>query len=550
MELYVLDSLFRRATVVDTFDSCVWTERYNDVGDLTLNIHSTLGNRNLFTPGTYLAMNRSRRVMKIDTVEDKRSSDGTQTLVCTGSSIENMMAERPARDSVSVGLTAEPKWIITGLPAAIARQLFQNIMVDAVLDPGDALPFYTVGNAYPADGIPEPDVTVSLSLDPTDLLSALKTICQTYDLGFRITRNADTSQMFFNVYSGNDRTSSQTVNAPVIFAPVLDNLLNSSYLTSTKQYRNVAYVFGADAAAKVYDTGIDPGTAGFVRRVLPVTASDLKYPDRSTAGVGGTPAYTVTMAQQTAVKAVQSLTSITTFQHDSLQKILNLTRILPQDDVNITTALGVVFALVGTQAASILSAQSVAGVTTDQKNALIDLGNLLRLTSAEVSSLNTLLSNNTSLTSTQKTDITAAANLQNTTVMPGEVTLITAAVTTSHAYDATEDAAYTALLTARGLQELAKNNNITAFDGEIPQFGSYVYDLDYFLGDLTEMRNIDGIVNQVRVSEQIFSQDANGEKSYPTLASRLVITPGVWGAWDANQNWADVDDGEHWGDLS
>ncbi len=63
------------------------------------------------------------------------------------------------------------------------------------------------------------------------------------------------------------------------------------------------------------------------------------------------------------------------------------------------------------------------------------------------------------------------------------------------------------------------------------------------------MRNIDGIVNQVRVTEQIFSQDATGEKAYPTLASRLVITPGVWGAWDANEDWADVDDAEHWDDL-
>jgi len=550
MELYVLDSLFRRATVVDAFDSCVWTERYNDVGDLTLNIHSTLGNRNLLTPGTYMAMNRSKRVMKIDTVEDKLGADGSQTLVCTGSSIENIMSERPARDSVSTGLTAEPKWILTGLPAAIARQLFQNIMVDGVLDVGDKLPFYTVGNSYPTDTIAEPADTVSLAMDPGDLLAALKVITQTYDLGFRITRNADTSQLFFNIYAGNDRTSSQTLNPPVIFAPVLDNLNNSSYLTSTKLYRNVAYVFGNDASLKVYASGVDPAAAGFSRRVITVKASDISYPDRNTAGVGGIPAYTVSVAQQAAIKAVQVLTGTTQFQSDSLNKLIKLQRILTQDGVNITTALAAVFAFIGTEAASILASQTVSGVTNDQKNALISLAVPQRLTSAEVSALNTMLSNNVTLTAPQKADITAAANRQNSTVMPGEVTLVNAAVTASHAYDATETTAYSALLTARGLQELAKTNNITAFDGEIPQFGSYRYDTDYFLGDLTEMRNVDGIVNQVRVSEQIFSQDANGEKSYPTLASRLVITPGVWGAWDANQNWADVDDASHWGDLT
>jgi hypothetical protein len=105
------------------------------------------------------------------------------------------------------------------------------------------------------------------------------------------------------------------------------------------------------------------------------------------------------------------------------------------------------------------------------------------------------------------------------------------------------------LLTARGVQELAKNNNITAFDGEIPEFSTYRYDVDYYLGDIIEVRNEDGVVNNVRVTEQIFSQDASGEKSYPTLSSRLVITPGVWAAWDSNQEWADVPDTEHWEDL-
>lgn len=480
MELYVLDSLYRRSVVVDTFESCVWVERFNEVGDITLNVLSSLGNRNLLTPGTYLSMNKSKRVMKLDTVEDRIGSDGAKLLICTGSSIENIMDERPARDSILTGLTASPKWIITGLPAAIARQLFANIMVAGQLDIGDKLPFYTVGNSYPADNIAEPSGVVSLSLDPVNLLSALKTICQTYDLGFRITRNADTSQLFFNVFSGTDRTASQTTNPPVVFAYNLDNLNDSAYLTSTKLYRNIAYVFGADSSLKVYGLGIDPLTAGFYRRVLTVSASDLKYTDRMGAGSGGVPAYTVTVAQQNSVKSAQSLATTTQFQQESLTKLAKMQRLLAQDDVNINT----VVTLVGTA-----------------------------LTAGQISDINT-------------------------------------AKTVSHSYDATETAAYNVVLTARGIQELAKNNNVTAFDGEIPQYGSYVYDEHYYLGDLVEVRNVDGVVNQVRVTEKIFSEDANGEKDYPTLSSRLVITPGVWGAWDANQNWADVSDSSFWGDLT
>jgi hypothetical protein len=479
MELYVLDSLLRRSAVIDSFDSCVWTERYNDVGDLTLNIHSTLGNRNLLSTGTLLAMNRSNRVMIVETVEDKSNSDGSQTLVVTGSSLEIIMDDRVARDSMINGTTIEPKWVIADLPADIARMVFKNIMVDGLLDPADVLPFYHDGNMYPQDTIAEPSTVVTVSMDIQSLLAALKSICQTYDLGFRITRNGDTSQLFFNIYSGTDRTSSQTVQPAVVFAPALDNLLNSSYLTSQKQYKNMAYVFCPDGAAKVYNTGIDPNVSGFVRHVLPVNATDIKFPDRNTAGAGGVPVYAVSATQQASIKVAQGLATTTQLQSDSLAKLTKLQRLLAQDHANISGAL--------------LTAGS--GLTT-----------------AQVADINTV-------------------------------------VALSDSYNPTEDAALNALLTARGLQELAKHNNITAFDGEIPKNGTYKYEKDYYLGDIAEVRNQDGVVNNVRVTEQIMSQDASGEKSYPTLSSRLVITPGVWAAWDANQAWADVDDNEHWADL-
>lgn len=549
MELYVLDSLLRRETVIDTFDSVVWTERFNDLGDMTLNLHSTLANRNLFVTGTLLAMNKSKRIIIVETVEDKSNDDGTQVLVVTGSSYEIVLDDRIARDTMQ-GTTAEPQWVIDGLPADIARQVFQNVCVDGVLDAADILPFYVTGNNYPADTIDEPSDEVEASLDLQSVLSALKNICQTYDLGFRITRNADTSQLFFNIYSGNDRTTGQTALPAIVFAPALDNLLDSSYLTSQLQYKNMAYVYCPDASAKVYDPGIDPATAGLARHVLLVNATDIQYADRTTAGTDGGPAYLVTDDQTTTVKVVDSLTNTTQLQQDSLNKITGMKRLLPQDLVNIATAIAPVFAFTGTQAASVLAAQTVVGITTDQVTALVNLQTLARLTTSDVSSLNTLLSNNTALTSTEVTDITAAANLQNSTIMPSEVILINAAIATSEAYNPTEDAAIAVVLQARGIQELAQYNNITAFDGEIPQTGSYKYDFDYYLGDILEVRNKDGVVNNVRVTEQIMSQDSSGEKSYPTLSSREVITPGVWASWDANQQWDDVSDSEHWADLS
>lgn len=96
----------------------------------------------------------------------------------------------------------------------------------------------------------------------------------------------------------------------------------------------------------------------------------------------------------------------------------------------------------------------------------------------------------------------------------------------------------TKILTQKGYEALAKNRSITAFDGEISQADQYTYGLHYELGDLVEMQSGAGVTNNMRVTEQIFVSDENGSRSYPTLSVDLLITPGSWLAWDANEEWA------------
>jgi hypothetical protein len=92
-----------------------------------------------------------------------------------------------------------------------------------------------------------------------------------------------------------------------------------------------------------------------------------------------------------------------------------------------------------------------------------------------------------------------------------------------------------------GREALAQNQATAAFDGEISQYSQYTYGVHYNLGDLVEQRSSDGIANQMRVTEQIFTNDENGEKSYPTLTTYQFVNVGSWLAWPGNQVWADLD---------
>lgn len=388
MDIYILDSFYRRTDVVDKYESLIWTERFSSAGDFQLKIQSTLGNRNRFVEGTKLAILESYRVMVVETVQDGTDDDGQQILTITGPSLESVLDQRLARSAMD-DTTTNPQWVLTGTPKDIATQMFHDICVTGVLDAGDVIPYINEGSLFPADTTPAPTDSITYTVDPDTLYNAEKTLCDQYLMGFRLVRNSDLSQLWFDIYMGSDRTSHQTTLPAVIFSSAMENLQNTTELRSLTPYKNAAYVITPVGTRIVYPDDVDPTTSGFDRRVLIVKADDI----------------------------------------------------------------------------------------TD-----------------------------------------------------------------------TDPVVAQALMLQRGVDELAKNRKIQAFDGEISQSSQFVYGTDYNLGDLVETRNADGVSNNMQVTEHIFASDSEGIRSYPTLAVNQFIVPGSWIALPAGKTWNDFTT-EEWQDL-
>lgn len=381
MEVYILDSLLRRTEVVDQFESLVWTERFQEIGDFELDLKSTLQNRSRFLTGTRIAINNSHRVMTVETVEDATADDGKETLKVKGRSLEALLQDRVIKATMS-STTDEPVWPIVDTPANVARIMFYHIARDGVLDPKDVIPFLQPGSIFPASTIPEPETEITWSQAPDQLYTAIKNVCDPYDLGFRLVRNFDTAQLYFDIYSGNDRTTRQQLLTPTIFSVGLDNIQNTTELTNIQGSKNVAYVFSPAGFVVVYGENVPPDISGFDRRVLVVDASDVQA-----------------------------------------------------DDPDANT-----------------------------------------------------------------------------------------------------------LMIQRGTEALNNARATALFDGEVNQYGTYVYGVDYDLGDIVEMRNRDGIITYKRVTEQIFASDASGDRSYPTLAADLFAGVDTWVSWNNDpRTWADFD---------
>lgn len=390
MNLYTLDSLYRYAEIVDDYSSLIWTERHRAWGDFELHLPSSRGRRTLFQVGTRLSVDGSYRVMVVETVEDSVDADGVATLKITGKSLEAILDDRLARGTLG-DTTATPKWTLTGAPADIARQIFHDICVTGILDVGDILTV-TEASIFPEDTIVEPPDSVTVELDPTTVYQAIKSICDAYELGFRLVRNPTNTQLYFDVYTGSDRTARQTTLPAVVFSPELDNLQNINEFRTIAGAKNVAYVISPVGHAVVYPLNVDPTIFGFDRHVLIVKADDITDPDATIA---------------------------------------------------------------------------------------------------------------------------------------------------------------TALMVKRGNDELSKYRTFSGFDGEISQSTSYVYGVDYNLGDFIEMRNSDGVINQMQVTEHIRVSDQQGVRSYPTLSLHKFINAGSWSGWPTAQVWHDLDvDPQTWADQA
>jgi hypothetical protein len=396
MEVYILDSSFRRTEVVEQFESFIWTERWADQGEFSLDIDPSFPDSTLFEKGKYIACDKSDRMMVVTTVENALADDGTRKLKVTGASFESIMEERAnfydmftlAGSTVTDNPPISKTWGngTTDKPMALVRTIFNAACVTNSIVASDIIPQMQSGDYYSKTGmIAEPTNTPVIQSQIDSLWNTIKTICDTYRMGFRIVRIEDVvptnaAKLYFEVYTGFDRTAGQTALAAIVFSNQMDNLTDTSELSSISGYKNMAYVVAPHGTRLVVSADLVGTPTGNDRKVLLVDANDI-------------------------------------------------------DDA--------------------------AGATLQSK------------------------------------------------------------------------------LEQRGQQELAKTRVIVGFDGKIPIRSGLMYGTDYKLGDLVEQRSDSGARRVMRVTEQIFISDAQGERNYPTLTQDSLIVAGAWDAQLATKKWDD-----------
>lgn len=268
MNLLVLDTNLEAVALIDKFNSLIWTDRYSEYGDFE--IYTTIDAEIIaaFKDDYYLWSLDSEHTMVIEEREIISDTENGNRLLVTGRSLESILLRR----------IVWKQTILSGnFQNAVRKLLDENI-----ISPEDSNRkienFVFLESSDPAIT----ELTVEAQFTGDNLYDAIKALCDTHSIGFKIFLTDD-GKFQFSLYAGSDRTYDQLDNPYVVFSPGFENIINSNYLESKKTLKTVTLVAGEgeDADRKTVTVEIaSGGGSGLNRREM---YTDARYVQSKTS---------------------------------------------------------------------------------------------------------------------------------------------------------------------------------------------------------------------------------------------------------------------------
>ncbi len=235
----VLNKNFEAVSILDSFESFIWTDRYYEAGDFELVLAQSDVPSGLEL-GFYLQIVQSDHLMIIEDIQITKSSSEGSKVTLTGRSLESILDRR---------VIYEFSYLKGDFQAAI-HDLLNNSIIKPT-EPERKIPNFifeeNVSDKYISETI------VDAQYFGISLYEVIVSLCQHYRIGFQVTLQNDT-EFVFKLYHGANRSLSDTNDTGdfVIFSKDFGNIVKEEYLESIKDYKNAALIGGeGDGTNKV-----------------------------------------------------------------------------------------------------------------------------------------------------------------------------------------------------------------------------------------------------------------------------------------------------------
>ena len=296
MDLLVLNTSLDTVSIVDVYESFIWTDRYYEYGDFELFTSMTDTILNFIRQDYYLQNRESEHVMIIEKIRITSDTEDGNHITVTGRSLESILDRRIVwgQKTISGNLQNGIRTLLNEniISPADTNRKISNFIFEASTDP--AITALKIDAQYTGD----------------NLYDVINKICSERSIGFKVTLN-DKKQFVFKLYAGTDRSYDQTVNPYVIFSPKFDNIINSNYVESKSALKTVTLIGGeGEGSARKYTTV--GGGSGLNRRELFTDARDISS-DIGDGVVLTDAAYTAQLRQRGSEKLAEN-TDVTSFE--------------------------------------------------------------------------------------------------------------------------------------------------------------------------------------------------------------------------------------------
>ena len=272
----VLNESFELVAIIDYYKSLIWTERYREAGDFELYLLADTTAIGSIEEGYYLQIQGSNMTMIVEQFEITTNTEEGNALIITGRSLESILDRR----------IVWPQTTLSGNLQNGVKTLITEALIRPVSDPSRKIPGFTFEDS--TDPLVT-NLTLEAQYTGDNLYDVIISICETYNLGFRITLEENPEVTVdnpgpyifkFSLYAGVDRSYDQSVNEYVIFSSKFGNLISSNYLETQKPLKTIAYIAGEGEGAErksEVTTILDGGeeVIGIKRRELFVDARDI-----------------------------------------------------------------------------------------------------------------------------------------------------------------------------------------------------------------------------------------------------------------------------------
>lgn len=265
MDITLLSHEFDPLALIDTYESFIWTDRYNTPGDFELYSPVNVGMVGLIAVDMYLQIGESEHTMIVEKIEIKTDAEVGTHVTITGRSLESILDRRVIWGQL----------ILSGSLQDGIRTMLEVCIINPT-DPDRRIPNFIF------EASDDPRIT-ALNLEAQfygdNLGEAIQSICSENDLGYKITRNAN-GQFVFKLYYGTDRSFSQDSVPFVIFSPSFENLLNTAYVIDNTEFKTMAFIGGEGEGSDKKTSSVGYSTySGLDRREFYVDAGDVSSND-------------------------------------------------------------------------------------------------------------------------------------------------------------------------------------------------------------------------------------------------------------------------------